>query len=93
MTLDFPVGLRWWVPEKISWGSSICPGSITPLESDADNPGETDTSAYLLWLSLAHRRWCPAVYGRDYKDSSPMVPCPSIHLVAGVRSMKASTQY
>lgn len=44
----------------ISLGISIFPGSLTRLESDADNLGGTDTSACLLWLSpsasiLVHR--------------------------------------
>lgn len=35
----------------------------------------------------------PRVIAEITKTQRPMVPCPSIHLVAGVRSMKASTQY
>lgn len=32
MTLDFPVGLRWWVPEKISWGHlDLSPGQLLVL--------------------------------------------------------------
>lgn len=37
--------------------TSICPGGhllvLRMMQNDAENPGETDTSAGLLWLSLA----------------------------------------